>query len=188
MVEGPTTGTIVANNLGLISANIVSTGGIGSAGDEVAAGGISRCKLLPKGCLSVGRSFIVVLCGTHTAGAARTPTFKVFIGPNGTTGDTLALSASTAATPTTGTNIAYRVQLIFTIRATGSGTSGLASGTLTLINQGTTGVSATVTQVVALTAAGFNTEQNNYITVTFTRSGTGSVNESTFEVATIEMM
>jgi hypothetical protein len=125
--------------------------------------------------LLAGTTVIIKLAGTASAGSSPSaPIFRVRYGTAATTSDGQLLSFTLGTAPTTGTTIAWSADIVFTIRTTGS--SGTCDGTLTLVNQGITGLSTTATQVIRGSASALNTTTaTTFFTVTFI---SGSTNES----------
>lgn len=187
MVEGITGGKIINNNsLGRIDAITSAIGPLG--GTETLIGGGSTSKQIPANVLSTGTSFLVTILGTYSPTVARSPIFRIRIGTNGTTADTLVLTVTLATSATSGTNIPFRVMIAMTVRQTGSSTSASAAGQISLVNQGTTGISTTATQVASMTATGFSTTIANYITVSYQRGGSGATTPMTVQNCIVEML
>lgn len=171
-------GTIVRGRVG---ATIGASAAINTS-ETVVAGGSTSLQLLA-GQLLAGNSIRVVLQGTCTSTAANTSTFRVKFGTNGTTADGTILSATTAAAQTSGTNIAFTVIIEATVRTVGA--SATIAGTFTLINQGTTGISTTATQVIAMTASAFDSTVASYISVSYVSAA--STTTSTFQNGIVEL-
>ena len=165
---------------------------IGNAGLFTASGAINTAEaiLVKAGALSANRLTLgtqirVNWIGTCTSTAANVSTFNVYIGALGTTSDPKVFSAALAVAQTSGTNVVFRAEANITITALGAGTSATAVGVLSLINNGTTGISTTVTQMITATMAGFDTTiEGNIISVSYLSAA--STTTSTFQQCFIE--
>jgi hypothetical protein len=151
--------------------------------ETIIVGGLGFSKI-PANTLQVGTTFRFVLNGTCTASAANVSTFRVGFGTAGTAADTAIGTAATAASATSGTAIPFSVEITFTVRTVGA--SGTIAGTLTLMNSGTTGISTTLTQTIALTAAAIDTTVDSYLSVTYQAAATTTT--CTFQNGIIEVV
>lgn len=132
--------------------------------------------------LSVGSTIRATLFGTCTATAANASTFNLYIGTAGTTGDTKVLTAATGSSAT-GTSIPFKAELEMIMRTVGATAS--VVGTLTVLNQGSTGIAAVVAQVLTATPATFDsTVEGNIVSVSYLSAATTTT--STFTQAYIE--
>lgn len=105
--------------------------------------------------LIAGSVIEIELHGTCTSTAAGAGTINIRYGTTGTTSDGLLQSFTLGAAQTSGTSIPFKIKILITIRT--SGASATSDGELELINQGTTGISTTATQVIRGTATNINT-------------------------------
>lgn len=128
--------------------------------------------------LSAGSVFRVRLSGffTKTGTTATTTNLRIRFGPTGTTSDTqvalLALTSNAAAS----SNIAFGAEIIVTVRSVGS--SGAVIASISLWNQGTTGISTTAVRVgpsgAAPTTVVLNTTVSTRLSVTAQTGATTS--------------
>lgn len=195
-------GTWIYNNAGTTILKVLGGGGIEAQGSfqidgqgaiTSATSGIanSETKILssdvsmPASRLIAGTCFEVVLHGTCTSTAAGAGTVNVRYGTLGTTSDGLLQSFTLDGAQTSGTNIPFMIRIIITIKTTGA--SATSDGGLELINQGTTGLSTTATQVKRGTATNINTTTNaTFFTVSY-QSGNANTT-STFQDAVITFL
>lgn len=135
--------------------------------------------------LTVGSTIRATLFGTCTSSAANVSTFNLYIGTAGTTGDTKVLTAATGAAFTSGTAVVFKAVLEMVMRTVGATAS--VVGTLTLFNQGTTGIATVVAQAITATPATFDsTVEGNIISVSYLSAA--STTTSTFTQAYIESL
>src|SRR4029077_14699034 len=132
-----------------------------------------------------GTTIRIILQGTCTATVANTSTFQIRIGTAGTTADGLVFSAVTAASAAAGTTIPFRAILEMTTRTAGAAATSF--GTLTLENQGVTGIATVAIQVISATMSAFNTTTANLI-VSATYQSAATTTTSTFQQAFIEVL
>ena len=151
--------------------------------ETIIVGGLSNSKI-PANTLQAGTTVRIVLNGTCTSTAANASTFRVRFGGAGTTADTAIGSATTAAAATSGTAIPFTAVIVFTVRTVGA--SGTIAGTLTLTNQGTTGIATTASQVIALTVAAPDTSVDRWLSVSYQSAATTTT--STFQNGVIEFV
>lgn len=162
-------------------AAIIST----SAGINTTETVIVQSAALAANRLAAGTVIRATLIGTCTSSAANGQNVQVHIGTNGTTADGTVFNVALPVAATTGTTIPFRIEIEMTVRTTGA--SATAVGTLTLINQGVTGISVTATQVIAATMTAFNsTTANNIVSATYLSNGIGTT--CTFTQAYIEVV
>jgi hypothetical protein len=146
---------------------------------------VVKSAAIPANRLAAGTVIRAIMEGTCTSTVGNASTFQIRIGTGGTTADTLVFTAATAAAATTGTSIPFHAELTLTVRTTGA--SATASGYLTLINQGVTGISTTATQVIKATMTTFNsTTASNIVDITYKSAATTTT--STFNNAFIEVV
>ena len=165
---------------------------IGHSGLSTASGAINtgetiltKAGPLSANRLTLGSQIRVTWSGTCTSTAANVSTFNVYIGPLGTTSDAKVFSAATAAAQTSGTNVVFCAEANITITAVGAGTSATAVGVLRVMNNGTTGIATTVTQMITATVAGFDTTiEGNIISASYLSAA--STTTSTFQQCFIE--
>jgi hypothetical protein len=165
---------------------------IGHSGLSTASGAINtgetiltKAGPLSANRLTLGTHIRVTWIGTCTSTAGNVSTFNIYIGALGTTSDPKAFSAALAVAQTSGTNVVFRAEGNLTITAVGAGTSATCVGTLILLNNGTTGISTTVTQTITATVAGFDTTiEGNIISVSYLSAA--STTTSTFQQCFIE--
>jgi hypothetical protein len=122
---------------------------------------------VPANTIVAGTAYRAKLLGIGTSTAANTNTFNVYWGPNGNNTDTNIGSLSLTAA-TTGSNVAFAVELIITFRTTGSVVVGG-----TCIDSGGTGISNAVAKAVSNTVvSGLTTSSNEILTVTWVSGAT----------------
>ena len=132
--------------------------------------------------LQAGTVIEVILHGTCTSTAAGAGTIRVRYGTAGTTSDGALQAFTLAAAATSGTAVPFTIRLTITIRTTGA--SATSDGELTLVNNGTTGLSTTATQIVRGSATNINTTTaTTFLTVSYI-SGNASTT-TTFQDAAI---
>lgn len=168
--------------------------GIGVASISSASGSISNTETiiistptLPVNRLQVGTVIRLTAMGLFSPGSAVASTIKLRLGTTGTTSDATISSVTTAASSSTGTNIPFRLCYEFTVRTTGSGTSGTGIAFCTVLNNGTTGIIITSANMLSGTMTAFDTTvANQILSMTMTTGGSGSI--CTFQEAFIEMI
>lgn len=133
--------------------------------------------------LVVGTVIEIVLHGTCTSTAAGVGTINVRYGTNGTTADGVLQAFTLGAAQTSGTSIPFTAHIIITIKTTGA--SATSDGGLDLINQGTTGISTTATEVIRGSATNINTTTAaTYLTVSYISGNANTT--TTFQDAVIK--
>lgn len=125
---------------------------------------------IPANSLRVGTTIRVILLGTCTSTVANTSTFRIRFGTAGTTADTAILTSPAITAAASGSTIAFRVILEFTILTLGA--SATFSGSITVINNGSTGILATSTFVGTFTAAAGNTTVASFLEASYVSSAT----------------
>ena len=116
--------------------------------------------------LVAGTSFEVILHGTCTSTAAGVGIIRVRYGTAGTTSDGVMQSFTLAAAAVSGTAVPFTARMIITVRTNGA--SATSFGGLDLVNNGTTGLSTTATQVVSGSASTIATATAaTFFTVTY---------------------
>jgi hypothetical protein len=133
---------------------------------------------------AVGTTYRITLHGTNTSTVANASTFTLRAGTAGTTSDaSIATAAVTSAA--SGTNVPFRIVIEYTLRT--NGTTGNGQGVMQIVNNGTTGLSTTATNIVALTtSAAFNTTTATKFDITYKSAATTTT--STFQNAVIEIV
>lgn len=135
--------------------------------------------------LTVGSTIRATLFGTCTSSATNVSTFNLYIGTAGTTSDTKVLTAATGAAAASGTAVVFKAVLEMVMRTVGA--SATVVGTLTVLNQGTTGIATVVAQAITATPASFDTTaEGNIISVSYLSAA--STTTSTFTQAYIESL
>lgn len=193
-----TSPTVTTQAIGDNSTKVASTGfvaladKVGSAAMTAATAGLNttetilvKTAALAASRLAAGTTLRFTMTGTCTASVANTSTFTIRIGTNGTTADTSILALTTAASATSGTTIPFKATIDFTMRT--SGASATSYGALELINNGTTGIATTATQIVVGSGTTFSTSTSNLI-VSCSYKSAATTTTSTFQLATLEMV
>ena len=137
---------------------------------------------MPQNRLIPGTTARVIVNGTYTGTNATQGIFRLRFGTAGTTADGQLASFTLAAPATTGTAVPFNIVIDITIRT--SGATGTAYATLTLVNQGTTGISTTGTQVVVGSMSTLSTLLNKAI-LSLTYISGHINNTATFQTAAI---
>lgn len=138
---------------------------------------------IPANSLKAGTTYRIKASGVCTSTAANASNFRARIGPTTLTGAIAAVVNPTAAT--SGTNIPFSVELLFTVRTIGA--SGTAIGSGTLLNNGVTGVSAAAVVVGQVTTAvTVDTTVTNLVELTYQAAATTTT--CTFHNALIEIV
>jgi hypothetical protein len=154
-----------------------------SAGINTSETIVGQTPQYPSNSFVAGTVFHITAWGRTTDTVANASTFKVRIGSGGTTSDAAAVTLTTGASGTSGTNVAFNLDMDITIRGTGSGTS----ATLTARNKlfsGNAGIQGATSQSIGSpTLAGFDTTAANFISLTYVSAATTTT--STFEQVTI---
>jgi hypothetical protein len=139
--------------------------------------------VMPANRLVAGTAIRVTVIGTDTSTAAAAPVLVLRYGTAGTTSDDTLAIVTFANAPTSGNGIPFKITLDVTVRT--SGASGTAYGVGSIVNQGTTGISSTATQVVLATTKALNTiTASTYLTASLTSGNSGNlihVHEATIE-------
>jgi hypothetical protein len=135
--------------------------------------------------LIAGTTYRVTAYGTCTSTVVNASNFRLRLGTAGTVSDPV-VSVITPTSAASGTTVPFKIEMLVTIRTTGSGT-GTTSGMGVLENNGITGVSATTLVVGAnTTTSALNTTVANTISLTYSSAATTTT--STFQLATIEIV
>lgn len=163
--------------------SITSTSSGISNTETIIVGGLNNCRIYAN-MLKVGTVIRATLEGTCTSTAANASTFRFRLGTAGTTSDGVIGSAATNVAATSGTNIPFKCEMVLTVRTIGG--SATLAGYCTLINTGTTGISAVESQTVDLTATAFDSTVDNWLEVTYVAAA--STTTSTFKNAFIEVV
>lgn len=171
-----------AGGQGILASSVAASAAINTT-ETILAGGLNTAAFFPANSLSVGDTIRITLLGANTSSAANNSTFRARIGTAGTTSDGAAASG-VVASAASGTGVPFRVVIEFTVRTLGA--SGTIAGTLSIINEGTTGIATTATKVVALSVNTINTTVSNYLSVTYVSAATTTT--STFQNAFIEWL
>jgi cytoskeletal protein CcmA (bactofilin family) len=156
-ITGGGVGSITANSGGIAATETAIVSSVALAADRLLVGTVIR----------------ITIDGTHTATTARAPTFRVKLGTNGTTADAAIATFTFPNGTNSGTNVPFRLVIDLTVRTVGAAAT--LSGIAQLINNGVTGIAASAAQVLAATAATFNTTTSgNIVTATLQMSGASS--------------
>lgn len=132
----------------------------------------------------VGTTYRITLHGNTTSTAANTSTFTMRAGTAGSTADA-SIATVTATAATTGTNVAFRAVIEYTVRSTGA--TGNGQGELSIVNNGGSGLLANQTRVAALTTTGtLDTTTATKLSITYVSSATTTT--TTFTNAIIEIV
>lgn len=132
--------------------------------NTIVAGGANACPV-PKGSIKAGDSFRATVNFTAT-GTATATAIQVHVGTNGTTADTVILTASvTGAVGTT----RGRAVLEFTFTSTTA-----VIGTYIVEQTGTTGLSNAAVTCLLATPAAATTNVDSYLTISFLTASSGS--------------
>jgi hypothetical protein len=134
--------------------------------------------------MKVGTTIRCVIEGTCTTTVGNASTWRFRLGTAGTTSDGIIFQAANSVAGTTGTNIPFVAELVFTVRTIGG--SATLQGYLQLASTGTTGISAVTWQAVEATATAFDSTVANWLSVTYVSAATTTT--STFRVAFIEIV
>jgi hypothetical protein len=155
--------------IGGLSSIAAASGAINSASGETV---ITQTPALPANYLQAGTTIRITFMGTCTSSSAQTQTFAIRIGTAGTTSDGLMFSGTNISSAASGTNIPFKLVLELTVRTTGSSATCYAH--YTLVNQGTTGISAAAATIQTGTVTSFNTTTaNNIISATYKANAVG---------------
>ena len=170
-----------------VGGNSAATAAINTTETVVAGGnasnGAQSSGAIPANYLQVGSIVRFTVSGTCTATVANASTFTIRFGANGTTADaSVATAAVTSANA--GSAIPFRIVIEFQVQTVGA--SGTIAGVMQIVNNGTTGISTTATNVVALTASNINTTANAYISLTYKSAATTTT--STFTYGQVEVL
>lgn len=134
--------------------------------------------------MTPGLIICVTYMGTCTSSASNISTFNLYSGTAGTTSDTKFCSTPIAAAQTSGTTIPFTVVVEVTVRTVGTAATGF--GMLTLVNQGTTGISTTASQVITSTMATWDTTVEGTI-LSASWFSAANTTTSTFQEAFIQL-
>lgn len=146
-----------AMHLAIVNKSVAQQGAGFSADTYLTGSNIT----LPTGAPVVGTTYRLVFDITKTAAGTATPIISIRFGTNGSTADTARLTftfgAGTAAVDT------GRFEVLVTFRTVGSGTSAVAAGIATLVNNlTTTGISNAV-KALSVVSSGFDSTPANSI-------------------------
>lgn len=155
-----------------------------SAGINTVETVISAALRMSASALRPGKVFRFNIRGTNTSTLAGATTFRIRMGTAGTTGDAVIMTFVLAASAASGTAVPFSINIIVVCRTAGA--SATFYGFLQLVNQGTTGISATATQVVVGTAATGSTITSNYLTCTCQTAAATTTN--TFQIVASEVV
>lgn len=134
--------------------------------------------------MTAGLIICVTYIGTCTSTAGNVSTFNLYSGTAGTTSDTKFCSSALAVAQTSGTAVPFMAMVEVTVRTVGTAATGY--GMLTLINQGTTGISTTASQVIVSTMATWDTTvEATIISASYLSAATTTT--STFQEAFIQL-
>lgn len=170
-IDSDVLNSIIASTAGIANTSTIISGGTSSlhlSANELTAGSLIRVNII----------------GTCTAGAAGTQVFTLYYGTAGTTSDT-AICTFTITSATSGSTIAFNLELLVTIRTIGS--SGTLYGAVVITNTGTTGIyTASGGVIIAAGTLAINTQNAGYLNVGYI-SGSASVT-TTFQNVIIEVV
>lgn len=140
---------------------------------------------IPVNSLKVGSTIRITLFGTCTSTAANASNFRVRYGSLGTVADAIIATMATSVAATSGTTVPFDAVIEITFRTIGA--AGSVVGSLCLINNGVTGISAVNAQVIALTqTTAPNTTTATNIEVTY--QSAASTTTCTFQRVIIEFV
>ncbi len=169
----------------LILGSSQMAGSITAASAQIAAtdAKVVSTPVMPANRLVAGSVIRVTIIGTDTSRNAGAPVLVLRYGTVATTSaDTLA-RVTWGASADSGNGIPFVMTAYVTIRTAGSAAT--ASGYGTIVNQGTTGISGTATQVVAAVTKTINTTTaNTYLTASLASGNSG--NKIQIQQATID--
>ena len=151
--------------------------------ETIIVGGLSNSKVAAH-TLKVGTTIRVLLRGTCTSSATAENYVRVRMGSAGTTSDGQAAIALFSPAATTGTDIPFAIELVFTVRTVGA--TGTIAGTATLFNAGITGILSAVSQTSALTVSNIDTTVDRWLSITYKSEKTTTT--STFQNGIIEVV
>jgi len=138
----------------------------------------------PASRLLSGTTIRAVFDGINTSTVGNASTFALRYGTNGTTADGL-LCTGAVTSAASGTSVPFRAILEVTLYTVGATTTG--NGMLTVINQGTTGISTTATTVVVGTMTSINTTTaSTFVSATY--KSAAATTTSTFNNVTLEFI
>lgn len=130
--------------------------------------------IMPASRLAAGTVIRVTIIGTDTSGNVGPSVLVLRFGTAGTTSDDTLAIVTFGASAGSGNGIPFKMTLDVTMRTVGATSTGYGYGTI--INQGTTGISATATQVVAATMKTQNTTTaSTYLTATLSSGNAGNL-------------
>lgn len=130
----------------------------------------------------VGSVIRATLEGTCTSTAANASTWRIRLGPLGTTADTAIFTAANSVAAASGTDVPFKAELVLTVRTLGA--TATVAGYLVLMNTGVTGISAVTLQIVPATVLTFDSTVDNILSVSYVSAATTTT--STFQNAFIE--
>lgn len=136
------------------------------------------------GSLAPGTYVRATFLGTCTSSNADTATFTLRNGTLGTVAGDTSIATAAVTTAGSGTGIAFKAVMEFTIRTLGTGTNGTLAGSLTVTNTGVTGIAGVTNTVVPFTSSGLlNT--GTFLDFSLTTAATSA---TTIQSADVELL
>jgi hypothetical protein len=191
-----------------VAGSASSTGATGYTGAGVGTGGAAllsataaisqtetiavKTAALAANRLVAGTVFQCHMLGVATGGNASAPVFTMRWGTAGTTADASICAFTFAAQATTGTNIAWAIQIMFTVRSVGAAGTGMAIAILfntsgAAVGTALTGISVVPIQIIQPAMSAFDTTIANGILSFSIKTGNAS-NTITASEAIIEVV
>ncbi len=164
------------------SATVAASAAINTT-ETIIGGGVGTEAFVPANSLKVGSTIKVTILGTNTSSVGNASTFRLRMGPLGTIAETVQASAAITSAAS-GTTIPFKAVLELTVRTIGA--TGTLAGSLSVQNQGTTGIFTAAANVVVATVAALDTTVNNYLTVTY--QSAAATTTSTIQNVIIEVV
>lgn len=136
------------------------------------------------GSLNPGTYVRATFLGTCTSSNADTATFTLRNGTAGTVAGDTSIATAAVTTAGSGSGIAFKAVMEFTIRTLGTGTNGTLAGSLTVTNTGVTGIAGVTNTVVPFTSSGLlNT--GTFLDFSLTTAATSA---TTIQSADVELL
>jgi len=131
---------------------------------------ISQTRRYMANAIYAGTTWRFRVAGTCTTTVGNTSTFRVRLGTAGTTGDTVIMTFTTTAAGTTGSTDPFTAEITITCRTIGS--SATFYGHMQIDGHDVNGIIAVQHDVILGTAANGNTQNANYIELTYQSAAT----------------
>ena len=122
--------------------------------------------------------------GTCTSSNADSAVFTLRNGTAGTVAGDTSIATATVTTAGSGSAIAFKAVMEFTIRTLGTGTNGTLAGSLTVTNTGVTGIAAVTNTVVPFTSSTL-TNTGTFFDFSLTTAATSA---TTIQSADVELL